>query len=319
METAPQIPQVFVDFVEVRSIPLSNPMPLTFSIHLVFFLAVFASSIRNSVGLNVVPNSIASYVSDGSGMRLASQPAIEWGKRTAVANIEISVDEKYQQFDGIGGSFMRSGAFLLNQMPSSVKEQMLRDLFHPTEGAGFVLGKIPIGATDFGIPKWYTYADEPQPSSLPLFSIEPDLDPVFGFIPFVKDAMRVAGRPLRLEATMDYPPQWMLNSSTPLPQVFNASVDLACKIQLTELPLWCAQANLNSTTLEALASYYLRYVEALNVHAIRIEFLSLFNENPDSYTAASDDLVYQLLVQHVAPLFQAQTSIRMPLVCSNSL
>ena len=29
-------------------------------------------------------------------------------------------------------------------------------------GAAFALGKIPIAATDFGIPVWYSYADEEQ-------------------------------------------------------------------------------------------------------------------------------------------------------------
>lgn len=96
---------------------------------------------------------------------------------------------------------MRAGASLLNQMPSEVQEQMLVDLFDKEKGAAFTLGKIPIGATDFGIPEWYTYADEPQDKTLPLFSIDHDLDEQEGFIPYVLRAFDVAGEPLRLEAT----------------------------------------------------------------------------------------------------------------------
>ncbi len=75
----------------------------------------------------------------------------------------------------------------------------------------------------------------------------------------------------------------MLNSSTPLPA-----------------------ADINTTTLDALANYYLKYFQALKASGIDVEFLSLFNENPDSYTAASDQNVHDLLVNHVAPLFRTQ-------------
>jgi hypothetical protein len=90
-------------------------------------------------------------------------------------HFEITLEER-QVFDGIGGSFMRAGAFVLNELPAKQQESLLHDLFDPVDGARFTVGKIPIAATDFGIPEWYTYADEPQDESLPNFSIEKDLD-----------------------------------------------------------------------------------------------------------------------------------------------
>jgi glucosylceramidase len=102
-----------------------------------------------------------------------------------------------------------------------------------------------------------------------------------GFIPYVQRAMKAAGRELLLEATMDYPPWWMLNTSTPLPS-----------------------ADLNSTYLEALANYYLKYVQALSENGINLEVLSLFNENPDSYIAASNENCQKLLVDYLGPLFK---------------
>ena len=158
-----------------------------------------------------VPSSITVTISDQSGLRLETFPdLIKWQPISASRSSFSEADEvvlalnssrRYQQFDGIGGSFMRAGASLLNQMPSEVQEQMLVDLFDKEKGAAFTLGKIPIGATDFGIPEWYTYADEPQDKTLPLFSIDHDLDEQEGFIPYVLRAFDVAGEPLRLEAT----------------------------------------------------------------------------------------------------------------------
>ena len=76
--------------------------------------------------------------------------------------------------------------------------------------------------------------------------------------------MKIAGHnKITLEATMD----WL---STPLPK-----------------------ADLNVTTLN-----YLNYLQAFSHNGIELKYLSLFNENPDSYTAAS------IYCKYVAPLFK---------------
>ena len=217
-------------------------------------------------------------------------PSIRWVgpvKSDAVPELTVQFDELHQRFDGIGGSFMRAGATLLNAMSEDVQHKILEALFHPIKGAGFTLGKVPIGATDFGVPSWYTYADSPQSSDLPQFSIDHDLDPVAGFIPFVRRAAAAAGRPLRLQATMDYPPAWMINSTVPLPG-----------------------ATLNTTLLPALAQYYLKYADALADAGVPLDFLSLFNELTDSYMNATYASVRDLLVDHVAPLFAAEAAAR---------
>jgi hypothetical protein len=48
----------------------------------------------------------------------------------------------------VGGSFLRSGSINLNLMPKHVQEEILELLFHPTKGAQFTLGKVPIGGSD---------------------------------------------------------------------------------------------------------------------------------------------------------------------------
>ena len=166
------------------------------------------------------PSDIQQVVSDGNGRRLKELEPIKWefSVNSHENTIEINPENKFQRFDGFGGSFMRAGAKLFYSMPEKVQDEILTDLFDPHHGAGFVLGKIPIGATDFGVPEWYTYADEPQAQSLPEFSMAHDLEQdQDGFGPYLKRAQAAAGRPMRLQATMDYPPGWMLNTSTPLP------------------------------------------------------------------------------------------------------
>ena len=97
-------------------------------------------------------------------------------KNSALENHIMLTTEQRQVFEGIGGSFMRAGAKVLNQMPPETQEDILQDLFDQGDrGARFTVGKVPIAATDFAPPKWYSYADEEQDESMPDFSII-DLD-----------------------------------------------------------------------------------------------------------------------------------------------
>ena len=99
------------------------------------------------------PTRIEVVLSDKAGARLQKQPEIYWTKdnnnREESNVLNLEVNQEKQVFDGIGGSFMRAGAKLLNSMPSNVQNDILRDLFHP-DRAAFTVGKVPIGATDFG-------------------------------------------------------------------------------------------------------------------------------------------------------------------------
>jgi len=243
--------------------------------------------VANSDGAGTPPSPIEAVVSNRGGARFQPIPDIHWqkiqsGKQDLSENsIEFFPETQFQAFEGMGGSFMRAGACLLSGMKPDVQKNILEALFHPTKGAGFTVGKVPIAATDFGVPHWYDYAPEEQSDDLPDFSIDHDLDPQCGIVPYVHRAAEVVGRPLRLEATMDYPPQWMLNATTPMPG-----------------------ADINTSTYDALAMYYLKYAQAMEKNGVPIEYISLFNEVIDSYTNSSDAHTRDLLVDHVGPLFR---------------
>ena len=83
-----------------------------------------------------------------------------------------------------------------------------------------------------------------------------------------------------LQSYMDYPPDWMLRTDTPLPD-----------------------ATVNSSLYDVLANYYAKFVMAFREHNETIDYLSLFNEPMDSYTNISDEEISNLLGFHVGPLF----------------
>ena len=82
------------------------------------------------------------FTSNNDGLRVTKLENILWSDSIDVAKSIRITDEKFQRYDGIGGSFMRSGAKVLNSMPSHVQESILHDLFDPSEGAGFLSNHI---------------------------------------------------------------------------------------------------------------------------------------------------------------------------------
>ena len=85
------------------------------------------------------PSRIVQYISDAAGRRLEeSVHKVSWHKdKDASGNsavIKIEANTFYQQFDGLGGSFMRAGAHLMNKLPSSTQRSILEDLFDQNNG-----------------------------------------------------------------------------------------------------------------------------------------------------------------------------------------
>ena len=147
--------------------------------------------------------------------------------------------------------------------------------------------KTVIASTDFmAAGPFYSYDDTPGDTSLTHFSISRDLGPD-GEITFIRRARRY-GRFI-LEAPMDYPPDWML---------FNVN----------------SNQDVNPKYYNALAHYYLRYLQEYAKNGVFIDYLSLFNE-PGVYTKIPYQEINQLLRDHVGPLF-AQQRIRTKLMPS---
>jgi glucosylceramidase len=122
---------------------------------------------------------------------------------------------------------------------------------------------------------WYTYADKPGDVELASFSIERDLGPN-GVATFAKRARRHGD--LRLQAYMDYPPDWMLVDPVRFQDV-------------------------DARYFPVLARYYLRYVEEYAKQGLAIDFLSPFNE-PGIYTKIPFWKIRDLVRDHLGPLFE---------------
>src|ERR1019366_8645758 len=218
------------------------------------------------------------YVSSEAGARLSAQPGLHFESQSkaqaAVFTVKDSV--RYQKIDGFGASLLEAGLMCINTLPANKQEEVLRALFDPQQGAGFSAMKTVIGATDFqSAGPFFTYDETPGDVAMKSFAIARDLGPN-GEITFIKRA-RQYGK-FVLQAPMDYPPDWMLTN-----------------VQDQK------KQDVDPKYYDALALYYLRYLEAYKKNGVFIDYLRLFHE-PGVYTKINYNEIRELLKNHVGPL-----------------
>jgi glucosylceramidase len=216
-------------------------------------------------------------VSSRAGDRLTDKPALRFAEgRAAGAAFRLDPAVRHQTMEGFGAALNEAGLISLNSLPADEQEQVLAGIFDPVKGAGFSLMKLDLAGNDFmSAGPWYTYAEKPGDVDLASFSIERDLGPN-GVATFAKRARRHGD--FRLQAYMDYPPDWMLVDPVRFQDV-------------------------DAKYFPVLARYYLRYVEEYAKQGLAIDFLSPFNE-PGIYTKIPFWKIRDLLRDHLGPLFE---------------
>ena len=227
-----------------------------------------------------VAQNVQRFVSSKAGDRIRRAAVLHFGeaRKSSTVNFEITDDITYQKIDGFGASFLEAGLICLNRLPAGERELVLRSLFDPDQGAGFSAMKTVIASNDFmSAGPFYSYDDVAGDVAMAHFSIERDLGPN-GLITFIKLARRYGK--FVLQAPMDYPPDWMLFD-------VNKNQDV------------------NPRYYDALARYYLRYLQEYEKHGVFVDYLSLFNE-PDIYTKIPYNEIDVLLKDHVGPLFRKE-------------
>ena len=214
--------------------------------------------------------------SSKAGDRLTLQPAARFADATPAvpANFKINEAAQLQRMIGFGASFNQAAMICLNSLEPAAQEKVLESIFDGVKGAGFSAMKTVIGGTDFmSAGPFYTYNDTPGDVEMKHFSIARDLE-VNGLVPYIKRARKYGS--FLLQATMDYPPDWML-------------VDVN------------TNQDVNEKYYDALSLYYLRYLQEYAKQGIQIDYLSPFNE-PMGYTKIPYKKIGVLIKNHLGPL-----------------
>ena len=147
------------------------------------------------------------------GARLAEQPPPARVDASHAASglpglapaLWVDTSRRFQFIEGFGGAFTEAAAVTWQALPPEAREQFLVDCFDPVRGHGYTLGRVHMNSCDFALGN-YAHVERPGDFELEGFSIERDRR---SLLPFIREALRVAGRPIRLLVSPWSPPAWM--------------------------------------------------------------------------------------------------------------
>ncbi len=219
---------------------------------------------------------------DGAYWRQAAAEAVA-ATAGATADLIVVGGSLRQEIDGFGGAFNEQGWDAVAALDEATRQRALRLLFDPRDGARFLFGRLPIGASDYALDR-YTLDDVPGDYALEHFSIERDRRLL---IPYVRAAL--AFQPaLRLWASAWTPPPWMKT---------NGAYDSGA---MRGDPL----------ALDAYALYLARFVESYGAEGLTIRALHVQNEPAveTGYPSCSwsPELIRDFVRDHLGPLFAAR-------------
>ncbi|MFN7252660.1 MAG: glycoside hydrolase family 30 protein [Anaerobacillus sp.] len=195
--------------------------------------------------------------------------------------IRINPEIEYQEWIGFGGAFTEAATYTMSKVSETHRSNILRAYYNKEEGLGYTLGRTHINSCDFSLEN-YTYVEN-EDTKLETFSIQREQKYV---IPFIKDAMKEAEQELTILASPWSPPAWMKT---------NGEMNNGGKLKAEYRDLW--------------ATYYVKYIEAMEKEGIPIWGVSIQNE-PEAtqtwdscrYTAEEER---DFIKNHLGPIFEA--------------
>lgn len=193
-----------------------------------------------------------------------------------------------QSIDGWGACFNERGWKAMEVLAPSVRDALMREFFHPTEGLRLGLCRTPIGASDYAI-DLYSLNESAGDYGMANFSIARDRQRL---IPFIKAAKAV--RPdLQLWGSPWSPPSWMKHNN-----------------KLSGRDGSNNSIKDDAQTLDALALYFARYVEAYAAEGVPVSMVMPQNEpNMDTnYTSClwTGAQLAKFIGYHLGPTFASR-------------
>jgi len=224
------------------------------------------------------------------------------------ADVYVYTDSLKQEVTGFGGTFNELGWDAMQCLSPEERTQIMASLFSE-EGAGFVLGRTPVGASDYAF-GYYSYNDVKEDYTMRNFSIDRDR---YILIPYIKEALKV--RPdLKLWASPWTPPAWM--------KVNEHYSQKSSGIEGTDIGhnrLDSARNMTGNVTgfkmmhgyLQAYALYFSKYVQAYKENGVNIGMIMPQNEiawTPcwPSCTWRAEDLAI-FVTQYLGPQFESDS------------
>ncbi len=205
------------------------------------------------------------------------QNPVSFSDDVAEIVIETDASQRLQSITGFGAAMTGSSAYLLRQMDSEDRHDLLTELFDPEDGIGISNIRLTIGSSDFSLGS-YSYCDEP---GLENFAI-PEIDR--------QDVISVMQEVLEIN-----PDLWIMASPWSAPGWMKTTGHMH-------------GGRLKSEHFEDFARYLKMFIQAYEQEGIPIHALTVQNEPlhetsgyPTMYMPWQDQNV--LIRDHLGPLF----------------
>ena len=198
------------------------------------------------------------------------------------SSIKVDPDVTYQEIDGFGFSLTGGSALHLNNMSSTERSKLLKDIFS-LGGIGVSYLRISIGASDLDA-EVFSYNDlQPGQTDINLtqFSINKDKE---NLIPVLKEILAI-NPDIKIMGSPWSAPIWMKDN--------NNSIG----------------GSLKPEYYETYANYFVKYIKAYQLEGISIDAITIQNEplhdgnNPSMYMEAKDQA--EFTKKHLGPNFEA--------------
>jgi len=197
------------------------------------------------------------------------------------AFVPVNSSRKYQEIEGWGGCFNERGWRAMEVLSDADRLEVMKSMFDPNNGLKLNLCRTPIGASDYAI-SLYSLDETPGDFEMKQFSIARDRERL---IPYIRAAMYL--RPdLRVWGVPWSPPSWMKDSN----QLAGGNIKD------------------DDRTMEALALYFVRYVQAYQAEGIPLYMV--MPQNEPSYSTKYSSCVWtgrqlcDFVGKHLGPAFR---------------
>lgn len=207
--------------------------------------------------------------------------------------ITVDTTQAYQSVDGFGFALTGGSAYLINRLPSTDRDALVKELFATdSTGIGTSYLRISIGASDLSN-NIFTYDDIPAgqtDSTLQYFSLDPEK---YDLIPLLKQILTV-NPTVKILACPWTAPVWM--------KTVNSSIGGSLKPQY----------------YDTYANYFVKYIQGMQAQGIPIEAITPQNEplnpynNPSMQMVATDQA--EFIKNHLGPAFAA-ANITTKIIC----
>ena len=227
------------------------------------------------------------YLTTGNQSSLLQKQNITLAFKTAsngYPDIIVDTSQTYQTVDGFGFSLTDASASLISDLPSSLQNDLLKELFgSDSNSISISYLRVSIGASDLSASA-YTYDDMPSGKTdinLQNFSLRRDQSKV---IPVLKSVLAINPN-IKILGSPWTPPTWMKSN--------NNSVG----------------GSLLQQYYSVYAQYFVKYIQAMKAEGITMDAITVQNEplyggnNPSMLMSAAEQTNF--IKNYLGPAFQA--------------